>query len=160
MGKKVLAAGFNKAEAVKMHVSMFALVQQHTRVKTVETDTSEIIDYLKAQKIPILGLTARPVYKVDRAIELLKSVIDQLKNSHFKRIIFADDKTYHASNVGKAFKNSGIEVKSLRYGAADVRVHSYDSAVADFEWRFFLNKGVILSDEQARANMKSPPFTG
>ena len=198
MGKKLLAAGFQKPQAVEMHVSMFALIQQYTKVKTVETDTANIIDELKKSKIPVLGLTARPVYIADRTIDLLKSVnlnltgleevadimkldqnpneivyksgvvfvgpmnnkglvlksiVDQLKNSHFKRIIFVDDKSHHTVNVDKAFENSGIEVKSLRYGAADVRVQSYDAKLADFEWSHFLNTGVILSDKEARELM-------
>jgi uncharacterized protein (DUF952 family) len=198
MGKKLLAAGFEKPQAVEMHVSMFALVQQHTKVKTVESDTAGIIENLKANNIPVLGLTARPVYIVDRTLDLLKSVnlnltgleevagivqrhqnpneivyksgvvfvgpmnnkglvlksiVDQLKNSHFNRIIFVDDKTHHTINVDKAFENSGIEVKSLRYGAADVKVHSYNAAIADFEWSHFLNTGIILSDKEASALM-------
>lgn len=198
MGKKLLAAGFEKTQAVEMHVSMFALVQQYTKVKTVEPDTSSIIDYLKSQNIPVLGLTARPVYIADRTLDLVKSVnlsltgldevadivrrdqnpneivyksgvvfvgpmnnkglvlkniVDQLKKTQFKRIIFVDDKVHHAVNVDKAFENSGIEVKSLRYGAADEKVHSYNAAIADFEWSHFLNTGIILSDKEASSLM-------
>lgn len=205
MGKKLLAAGFEKAQAIEMHVSMFALVQQHTKVKTVESDTASIIDNLIANNIPVLGLTARPVYIVERTLDLvksvnlnitgldeiadivkrdqnpneivyksgvvfvgpmnnkglvLKSIVDQLKTSHFKRIIFVDDKVHHAVNVDKAFENSGIEVKSLRYGAADAKVHSYNSTLADFEWSHFLNTGIILSDKEASALMNKGLYSG
>ncbi len=205
MGKKLIAAGFEKAQAVEMHVSMFALVQQYTQVKTVESDTARILNDLKSMNIPTLGLTARPVYIVDRTLDLLKSVslnltgldevadivkrdqnpneiiyksgvvfvgpmnnkglvlksiVDQLKNSHFKQIIFIDDKVHHTVNVDKAFENSGIDVKSLRYGAADVRVRAYNAPLADFEWSHFLNTGIILSDKEAGALMNKGLYSG
>lgn len=205
MGKKLIAAGFEKAHAVEMHVSMFALVQQYTQVKTVESDTARILNDLKSMNIPVLGLTARPVYIVDRTLDLvksvnlnltgldevadvvkrdqnpneivyksgvvfvgpmnnkglvLKSIVDQLKQTNFKRIVFIDDKVHHAVNVDQAFENSGIEVKSLRYGAADVKVHSYNAPLADFEWSHFLNTGIILSDKEASALMKKGLYSG
>jgi uncharacterized protein (DUF952 family) len=62
--------------------------------------------------------------------------------------------------VDKAFLNSDIEVKALRYGVTDKEVQSYNAPLADFEWSHFLNTGTILSDDEAGKLMKKSIYSG
>jgi len=64
------------------------------------------------------------------------------------RVVFVDDKVKHTQTVDASLTALGIENHEFRYGAADARVSSFNSKIADFQLVTFLNYGVIVSDEK------------
>jgi FMN phosphatase YigB (HAD superfamily) len=71
--------------------------------------------------------------------ELLKKVMDN-SPSKPKRIIFVDDREYNLDSIEASFKDSGIDLLSLRYGAADPLVKGFNAEEAAKEWEKFLNR--------------------
>ena len=75
--------------------------------------------------------------------EILKQVLkDRAQYKHVRRVVFIDDKPRHAQNVDKALLDSSYEVISIRYGAADAWVQSYDQKKADEEWKTFIESDI------------------
>lgn len=66
--------GLADDEATDLGVGLFALVQMKTKVIPVEHETPAILQRLAHAGVQILGLTARPLFLVDRTIEQLKSI--------------------------------------------------------------------------------------
>lgn len=65
------------------------------------------------------------------------------------RILFVDDKQKNVNNMDKAFIGTGTTNINFRYSAADAHVHSFDSEIAELEWDYFSNYGVLIDDETA-----------
>ncbi|MFL5811955.1 MAG: DUF2608 domain-containing protein [Bdellovibrionia bacterium] len=68
---------------------------------------------------------------------------------HPERVIFIDDKVKNVTDVEAALSKTPLTHTSLRYGAADTRVASFDKTLAEFEWAYYLRFRVILSDQEA-----------
>ncbi|UPT75684.1 MAG: DUF2608 domain-containing protein [Elusimicrobiota bacterium] len=49
------------------------------------------------------------------------------------RVVFVDDKQKHAQSVEKSVRESGIEVISFRYGAADAKVNFFNALTEEFD---------------------------
>ncbi|MCB0404153.1 MAG: DUF2608 domain-containing protein [Bdellovibrionales bacterium] len=63
-----------------------------------------------------------------------------------KRVVYVDDKLANVESVSRAMKKIGVAFEGYRYGAADIRVKTFDPQVADLQLRYF---GKILSDDAA-----------
>jgi len=80
-----------------------------------------------------------------------KVLIQFLKQAHLNpsRVLFIDDKVHNVQSVDMALTQVKIKSLSLRYGAADAKVKSFNPALADFEHQYFLRYRLFLSDEAA-----------
>ena len=74
----------------------------------------------------------------------------------FTKIVFADDKAKNVDEFSKALIGSPYEVHAYRYGGADEKVKKYDHELALFQYHFWVNRGVLLLDSEARALMQNP----
>jgi hypothetical protein len=81
---------------------------------------------------------------------LQRLLVENHLTDDIKRIVFIDDKVHHAEAVDAAFKGSGIEVISIRYGATDELVKNYDAALAQKEFEIFNLTGTIVSDSTVK----------
>lgn len=81
--------------------------------------------------------------------ELLKLIVENSVQKPTK-IVFIDDKRYNLESVEKSLVGSGIKIESRRYGGADAVVASYDRAIADLEYSFFVDANSLISDDMAR----------
>lgn len=86
--------------------------------------------------------------------ELLKIALKRL-GLRPKKVVFVDDKVKHVTNVDKFMNEMGIDVETLRYGAADARVQQFDVNLGRRELSVYQKDGIVLSDEEARGG-----FTG
>ena len=66
-----------------------------------------------------------------------------------RNLIFVDDKPRNVQSVDSAFTGSRWNHIEFRYGAADERVQSFDPRLADFQWGYFKQHQVFLSDQEA-----------
>ncbi len=82
-------------------------------------------------------------------VELMNKV-----DFHPERVLFVDDKVKNVTNVDKALNDVSIPSFAFRYGAADETVKAFDARLADFEYDYFVENGVVLSDRQAKQLMK------
>lgn len=121
--------------------------------------TTEILDYLKIEfnrdfNIQLNDDSVRfqqGVYFVgpfNNKGLILKKIIES-QTHKFKSVIFIDDKLHHAENVNKELGDNEISVYSLRYGAADDKVNSFNPEVANLEWDFLQKSNKIISDKEA-----------
>ncbi len=80
--------------------------------------------------------------------ELLKKII---ANSKIKpnKIVFIDDRKYNLDSVETSLEGMPFELVSLRYGAADPIVATFNSQIADLEYSFFKVDGILISDTEA-----------
>ena len=67
-----------------------------------------------------------------------------------EKIVFIDDKLHNVESVDTALNAAEIENIEFRYGAADERVKSFDSQLANFEFHYFLLHKVFLDDKKAK----------
>ncbi len=75
--------------------------------------------------------------------EVLKQILaNRPEYKAIRRIVFIDDKAHHAQNVDLALADSSYEVTSIRYGAADAWVKSFDEKQAELEWKKFNEVGL------------------
>jgi hypothetical protein len=178
---RLKAAGVPEDLAIDAGVSMFAVVQMKTEVSLVEASTANVLRQAQQRGARLLGLTARPLYLINRTMselqsvgfpknehrsfdvvpgakyrdgiifigphlkkgEVLKQVLasnSDLKN--IRRVVFIDDKVHHAEGVDAALAGSRYDVISIRYGAADAWVKSFDPVQADLEWKRFNEVGL------------------
>ncbi len=112
---------------------------------------------LKSVQFPLLGsgfrsTPATGVIEQNKVIfvgphlnkgEVLREYIKKDEYKNIRRIVFIDDKLHHAQDVDKALSNSGLEVISIRYGAADAWVKSFDEEKAVQEWEIFQKTGKL-----------------
>lgn len=80
--------------------------------------------------------------------ELLKKIVTNMKTPP-QEIIFIDDRSYNLESVEGALVGSDIKLSSYRYGGADSVVASFDPALADLEYSFFKEYGLLLGDALA-----------
>ena len=83
--------------------------------------------------------------------ETLKSFLEKMPVNEITRVVFIDDKAHHTQAVDDDLKNSRFDVISIRYGAADELVRTYNPEVAKKQWDTFLNSGKLISDSEAGA---------
>lgn len=76
------------------------------------------------------------------------------RNLHPTQIIFVDDKLTNVQSVDASLTEARIPAIAIRYGAADLRVKNFDKDLAAFEYDYFLNTGVFLSDDDAYRMLK------
>lgn len=80
---------------------------------------------------------------------VLSKFFEQLKIKP-QRLIFVDDKEKHVKNMEAVFAKSGLVNINFRYGAADERVKSFWSDLADVQWDYFQkHSGALLTDAEA-----------
>jgi hypothetical protein len=71
-----------------------------------------------------------------------------------EQLIFIDDKLRNVQSVDAAFGlQSALPHIEFRYGAADAKVHQFNPDLAEFEWNYFMDHSVFITDEEARAMM-------
>ncbi|MCB9253279.1 MAG: DUF2608 domain-containing protein [Bdellovibrionaceae bacterium] len=63
-----------------------------------------------------------------------------------KRVVYVDDQLQNVESVARAMKKIGVVFEGYRYGAADIRVKTFDPEVAELQMRYY---GKILSDDAA-----------
>ncbi len=83
-------------------------------------------------------------------------LVKLLKYLNYKpgRILFVDDKLKNVTNVDNALKAASILSFAYRYSFTDEKVAAFDSRLADFQYQYFLNHRVVLTDKEARALIK------
>ena len=69
------------------------------------------------------------------------------------RVLFVDDKVKNTKNVEEAMQATAFPYFGFRYGAADAKVKAFDAKLADFEFGYFSDYGVVLSDATAKKLM-------
>lgn len=67
-----------------------------------------------------------------------------------RSLVFIDDKIKNVESVDNALKANSIRGTEFRYGAADARVQSFDSRIANIELVYFLKYRQFMSDETAK----------
>ncbi len=86
--------------------------------------------------------------------ELLKKIIENSVRKP-KRIIFFDDRKYNLDSVEESFKDSDIEMISLRYGGADKIVEKFNPEAADLVYSFLLEDKYLVNEAWAAQNAKN-----
>ena len=79
---------------------------------------------------------------------VLRDFLNQLKLSPH-RLIFIDDKEKNVKNMDAEFAKDSFANINFRYAAADERVKSFSSAIAELEWNYFAYEGILISDKLA-----------
>lgn len=74
-------------------------------------------------------------------------------NLHPQQVIFIDDKLANVQSVEAALQAENIPHIELRYRAADARVQSFNTDIAEFEYNYYLKNKVFISDEVAAEMM-------
>jgi hypothetical protein len=76
-------------------------------------------------------------------------------DSHPESVIFVDDKMSNVRSVEKVLEGTSIRHLSFRYGAADATVARFNSRLADIQYREFVEKGILISDEVGLALLEA-----
>lgn len=184
---KFINSGESENQAIDHAISNWMLVQNVTRVSTIEKITPSLILMAQKKNVMVFALTARPIELGNTTINQLRSLGVRFKNNGISysdgnsvefnngilfvgpknnkgvvlsqffrklniqpnRLIFIDDKEKHVKNMEEVFAKSGLNNINFRYGATDQKVKSFRSDVAEVEWEYFKNFGVLITDEVA-----------
>lgn len=159
-------------------LAVWSRVQDRTQMIPVEPTTPDLIKNLQQEHIRVFALTARPKDSIPTTITQLKSIgvefervvavgpgankgevlsLEIQKASVMPaKVVFVDDKAKHVRNVDVALsKLPEIEHLEFRYGAADSRVRSFNKEIADLQLDRFETSDVIISDQEALAEIES-----
>jgi hypothetical protein len=72
-----------------------------------------------------------------------------------QRVIFLDDSLHNLESVGKAMADIGVEFLGIHYLEDRLANESFDEGLGRFQFEFFGEHGVWLSDIQARAHLEN-----
>lgn len=143
----------------KRGISNFALTARSSVLQSVTLRQLQVLKHNFSKSFPMIKNTELlKNYLKDGVIfsgstpkgELLKLIIENSEQK-FTRIIFVDDKAYNLDSVEKSFAQSSIELKSYRYGAADIFIKNFEAVIADTIYGVLKVNGILISDDEARA---------
>jgi len=80
---------------------------------------------------------------------VLRDFLNQL-HIEPRRLIFIDDKEKNVKNMDAEFSNGPFANINYRYGAADERVKAFSADIAELQWAYFVQEGILISDKVAR----------
>lgn len=135
----------------------FALTARAPVLKSISLEQIKILQHSFKESFPAqINPAALGEHLTDGVIfsgevpkgELLKRIIENSKVKP-KKIVFFDDRRYNLDSIEQSFQGSNIELMSLRYGAADAVVQSFNPIIADLEYSLFKETHLLISDAEA-----------